>query len=213
MRSPSRAGSRSRRPKGGRALRRGGRRAVALRARGNGQRGRASARPRAIQQAEADRVKKEKAVPVVQANEKAAGKRSMTKGMVIGGSVGVFFCIVAVFAIVSWMNNTVSPTLTPNIPITTLEGTWIGKMDEIEGDDRIYDVRLSVNQSLTGEVVLDGPNHEVYSIVEGSWDGYNFWFKDDQELYWWGTYENGHLIGGWGPGLEYLYLYTFDLTR
>ena len=82
----------------------------------------------AKQQAEADRVKKEKAALVVQPNEKPAGKRSMTKGVVIGGVIGMVVCVVAVLAISSWGNNTVEPTDTPlKATATKLKSTATNK--------------------------------------------------------------------------------------
>ena len=63
----------------------------------------------AKQQADAEQAKA-KSAPVVPTTDKAAGKGSMTRGIVIGGVVGVVACIVAVLAIFSWANNTATPT-------------------------------------------------------------------------------------------------------
>ena len=82
----------------------------------------------------------------------------------------------------------------------SLHGMWIGRLLEPQKDG--YDFELSViqdygSQAFTGTIRFTCPTciEENYVIDDGFWDGYYFHFRESEGRHFWGTFENGYLVG------------------
>ncbi|MEW5938156.1 MAG: serine/threonine-protein kinase [Chloroflexota bacterium] len=120
--------------------------------------------------------------------------------------------------------NTLIPTFT-SVPSATLPaildivGAWSGYHAEVIGDKRSFILELTIYESgadtFTADIQIfyNGALFQT-NTAEGDFDGYNIRFTDNDGRHYWGTLQNGHLIGEvawecygcnvWG---------TFDLTR
>ncbi len=191
---------------------------------------------------ESDQVQKQKAmrVPAPVQAPKPKSRNWMVFGVI--GFIAVVLCIAVGAWIFSLINPPVVQKVTPEPPATeepapteepalteepapeeienSLNGTWVGLLDE-PAKDFDYNFDMTINQdynsqTFTGKIgfTCANCNEENYSILDGTWDGFNFRFRESEGRHFWGTYENGHMIGfvAWNC-YDCSHWGTFDLEK
>jgi len=171
------------------------------------------------EKSERDQVLKQKAMQVPAPDQAPKPK---SRSWIIFGVIG-FIAVGLCIAVGVWIFNLINPPVVPEetseppalelLPIdpptktpypqieNSLDGIWFGFLDE-PAKSFDYNFEMTINQdfnsrTFTGNILITcaNCNEENYTILDGTWDGYNFRFRESEGRHYWGTFENGQMIG------------------